>query len=272
MSIEPTTDWSPDLEIASLLEHEREDAGPGGAGASARVWHRLELHAVGAAAAGVAIAGGLQAMSNTDAASKAVSTASGGVVKALAWKIGGASLLLVAGGAIGASVEARFAARAGAPVVAPAPSAATQNRDEAPGVPSSKAPDDGIPTVDVQSLPRVPPTLPAVVTRVPSPSVSASASATEAPTSLGEEQRLLDTARTAVARGAYSSALTSLTEHETRFPSGRLTEERELLFVQALAGKRDMAAARARGSAFAARFPGSIFLPVVRALTASPDP
>ena len=68
---------------------------------------------------------------------------------------------------------------------------------------------------------------------------------------------------------ACAAAITSLTEHQTRFPSGRLTEERELLFVQALAGMGDAEAAQARASAFAERFPGSIFLPAVRAVSAS---
>jgi len=279
MSTDPMPEWSPDAEIASLLKREREDSVPSGVIATGRLWHRLEMHAVGAAATGAAtaaIATVASGIHHTEAASGAA-----GAGKALAWKIGAASLLLLAGGAIGASVQARLTP--GAPTrVTVAPTEVIHTAAEAPTLPvplRTPESESAVATVDVESLPRVLPLAPAVRSApaaIPSSgSVSARsappASASASPTSLGEEQRLLDTARAAVARGAYSSALGSLTEHQTRFPSGRLTEERELLFVQALAGVGATSAAQARARDFAERFPGSIFLPAVRAASASQE-
>ena len=295
MSIDPTPDWSPDADIASLLSSEREDTMQGAANANARIWHRLEMHSVGAAAAAASITAAAGGVSHAEMTSGAASVASVGAVKALAWKVGAVSMLLVAGGVIGASLEARLATPAAPPRVISTLAEPRQGTSTAPVASSSMAPEDSIPTVDVESLPRVPLPSPAVPTHPASPPAGASGSTADptgshgtapstssgdtsaAPissspaTSLGEEQRLLDTARTAVTRGAYSSAITSLTEHQTRFPAGRLTEERELLYVQALAGSGDTAAAQARAKAFAERFPRSIFLPAVRAVSASQE-
>ena len=68
-------------------------------------------------------------------------------------------------------------------------------------------------------------------------------------------------------RGDSAAALDSLDKHVQRFPAGLRTEEREALYVQALAraGRHDEA--RARGARFEKRFPGSLFLPVVEAAT-----
>ena len=288
MSIEPTPDWSPDPDIASLLHREREDAVSSGTDTTARIWHRLEMHTVGAAAAGAltaSVATGVSALDSADVASGAAGAVGTGTAKALAWKIGAASMFLLAGGAIGASVQARLSPLPPPTQIATAPLDRSRATTEAPAAPAPPSPVRGaqctVATVDVESLPRAP--APQVTPARPAPPVSSSSmsngAATSAPpaspsasaTSLGEEQRLLDTARAAVARGAYSSALGSLTEHQTRFPAGRLTEERELLFVQALAGAGAADAARARGRAFAERFPGTIFLPAVRAVSASQE-
>ena len=297
MSIEPTPDWSPDPDVASLLKQEREDAASSGADTTLRIWHRLEMHAVGAAATGAltaSIATGAGVVDSADVASGAAGAASAGgsvTAKALAWKIGAASMFLLAGGAIGASVQARLSPPAPTSHVATAavergPAAAAA--EATPSLAPAQGAASTVATVDVESLPRAPAPSPVAVARstaspssanasssngtaASGPPGSPSASTSSIATSLGEEQRLLDTARAAVARGAYSSALGSLTEHQTRFPSGRLTEERELLFVQALAGAGAADAARARGRAFAERFPGSIFLPAVRAVSASQE-
>ena len=82
-------------------------------------------------------------------------------------------------------------------------------------------------------------------------------------TGLERERRLLEPARTALTRGMASQALTLLEQHAKAFPSGELAEEREALWVQALAVSGAMDAARARAKAFSARFPDSLFLPVV---------
>jgi len=74
------------------------------------------------------------------------------------------------------------------------------------------------------------------------------------------EQSLLRSARRSIAKRDFAGALISVRHHEISHPKGRLTEERELLRVQALvlAGRldeADRAAAR-----FRARFPESLML------------
>lgn len=119
-------------------------------------------------------------------------------------------------------------------------------------------------SVDVSDLPLAP---------VPSPSLSptpatapASATATESGMSdqdLVRERRLIDTARSALARRDATSALAALDEHARAFPRGQLVEMREALAVQALvqAGKSDEA--RARATRFHRRYRGSIYESVV---------
>ena len=87
---------------------------------------------------------------------------------------------------------------------------------------------------------------------------------------LAAESRLVDTARSALAHGDYAAALVAVTNHERRFPHGRLAEEREALQIQALAGAHQDSEARTRAEAFRARYPDSFFLPLVnRALTST---
>jgi hypothetical protein len=85
-------------------------------------------------------------------------------------------------------------------------------------------------------------------------------------TTLAAERALLEIARAALAKNDNAAALKSVEEHERTFPDGRLVEERELLFVQALAklGRKDEAHARAR--AFRTRFPESLLLPALDAI------
>ncbi|MBX7101953.1 MAG: hypothetical protein K1X89_29825, partial [Myxococcaceae bacterium] len=82
---------------------------------------------------------------------------------------------------------------------------------------------------------------------------------------LSAERALLEVARTALARGEVAQALEALERHEHEAPRGRLVEEREALFVQALvrAGRKE--AAEQRASAFRARFPDSLLMPAVDA-------
>lgn len=88
---------------------------------------------------------------------------------------------------------------------------------------------------------------------------------------LAEERRLLESARAELAHGQTERALGFLEEHRRRFPSGRLSEERDALEVRSLAagGRRDEA--RERADAFRARYPRSVLRPVVdRAVPAGP--
>ena len=73
----------------------------------------------------------------------------------------------------------------------------------------------------------------------------------------------------ALARGDAAAALVALRGHEREHPRGRLTEEREALYVRALAraGKHDEA--KARAAEFRARFPKSLLMGAVDDATAN---
>ncbi|GAC1360477.1 MAG: hypothetical protein NVSMB47_13040 [Polyangiales bacterium] len=82
-------------------------------------------------------------------------------------------------------------------------------------------------------------------------------------TGLAAERALLEVARTALSRGDPLAALGSLVEHEKRFPRGQLSEEREALYVQALAQSGRRSEAKLRAERFRSRWPASMLLPVV---------
>jgi hypothetical protein len=77
---------------------------------------------------------------------------------------------------------------------------------------------------------------------------------------LAEEQRLLDEARDAMARGEPERALDATAQHAARFARGRLTEERFAIRIRALArlGRRDEAEALL--TAMRNRYPHSFLL------------
>ena len=76
--------------------------------------------------------------------------------------------------------------------------------------------------------------------------------------SLRSEAAMLERARGALASGDPSAAAAMLREAERKFPRGFLLEEREALWIRALASGGQREAARARAAAFTRRFPASI--------------
>jgi hypothetical protein len=84
-----------------------------------------------------------------------------------------------------------------------------------------------------------------------------------------EELRLLVRARQADARGDYLSVLPLLAEHERSFPTGRLSEEREVLRVKALVGLRRGSEARQVAANFRRQFPRSVLLHKIEDMLAS---
>jgi hypothetical protein len=82
---------------------------------------------------------------------------------------------------------------------------------------------------------------------------------------LAAERSLLDEARAALARGEGARCLATLARHQSEFPGGRLSLEREVLTIQALvvSGRRDEAVRRAQ--AFRAAHPKSLLWPAVEA-------
>ena len=71
------------------------------------------------------------------------------------------------------------------------------------------------------------------------------------------ELRVLQPAQRAVVRQDYAFALVAIAEHQRRFPSGRLAEEREALRVKALLGLGRSEDAQRVGAGFRKRFPRS---------------
>lgn len=239
--------------LSSLLEAERRaPAAPGAA--KSRVHTRLAVGlfgagaAVAAAAAAVpkAVAAAPQVAAASTATTAAATTSTGlamGTVVKLAVGIGLASF--AAGGVTGAEwvrreVESR------PPVVAPV--VVTP-----PVVPAPVEPI--IPTPVVVDAP--PKLLSAKAPPAPAPIRTAT------PTTTDDEHSLLEQARAALTRGQVDSALTVLAEHQSRFPEGRLAEERTGLQVIALAQSGHQAQARELGALFRAQYPHSLLLPAI---------
>jgi hypothetical protein len=83
------------------------------------------------------------------------------------------------------------------------------------------------------------------------------------PSTLAEEQELINAARTALGAHDPTSARLFLERHARLYPTGQMEEEREALAVQALIAEGDGQAARVRAEKFRTRFPRSIQLQVV---------
>jgi outer membrane protein assembly factor BamD (BamD/ComL family) len=64
-------------------------------------------------------------------------------------------------------------------------------------------------------------------------------------------------------RGDHASALDAVSRHAEQYPSGRLTEEREAIAIQALARSGAKDEARARAERFERSHPSSLFAPAI---------
>jgi outer membrane protein assembly factor BamD (BamD/ComL family) len=85
------------------------------------------------------------------------------------------------------------------------------------------------------------------------------------PDGLFDENTLIEAARTALEAQDSPSAIAFLERHARLHPTGQMEEEREALWVRALAAEGDGVDARARAAHFRRRFPRSIQLQVVSA-------
>ncbi len=140
-----------------------------------------------------------------------------------------------------------------APVAAKPPAAVPLERSSAPTSGSEPAP--------VAPSPRALP----VETPVPSARSTSSSRQESGP----EEIQLLSRARQADARHDYAEVLSVLSEHERKFPAGRLSEEREVLRVKALVGLGRTDQARRTAARFRRQFPKSVLLHKVDEMLAS---
>lgn len=139
--------------------------------------------------------------------------------------------------------------------------------------PAARAAPERPPTV----LPALPPPAPSISSKRPeaaAPSVgSAAALRAEPPprpesgrdADLAAESALIERARAALLREQIAATLEALQQHQRRFPAGRLAEEREGLWIQALVSSGQSAAARTRAEKFRRLYPDSLLLPMVDA-------
>jgi hypothetical protein len=81
--------------------------------------------------------------------------------------------------------------------------------------------------------------------------------------SLAAERRLLDGAYAALAAGRSAAAFDALEDHARTFPRGKLGEEREALWIRALARAGRSEEARERAAQFRATHPHSLLLPSI---------
>jgi len=214
------------------------------------LWRRLQVAtavgvaagALGATSAGahVAATAAPEIAANVGAKALWVSLAKWGVVLAVAVPAAGATTYAV--------VEHRNATREKPAVVAathPTPSAAAP----AEAVPSNAASDPPIVVASPQ---------------VAVPHAGHGAHRLEATSALRAESALLSDARSKLAANDFRGALDDVARSTTRFPHGRLVQEREVVAIDALAALGRSAAMRARAQAFLERFPESPYAAHVR--------
>ena len=190
----------------------------------------------------------------------------GGKVAASAAKAASAGLLksalLGAGSAV--ALIATYAVVAPTPPATPPPPAAPMVAASEPvRVPTGAAvlresPAPSAPSgVDRPSPAEPPPAEPKPASAVVA--TSAGAPPVDRETRLREESRLLGEARDALRRGDAPGALGLLDQLRARFPGGSLSQEREMLSIEALSRSGRRADAAARASAFLRAYPESPF-------------
>jgi len=142
-------------------------------------------------------------------------------------------------------------APAQAPVIAPVPTLASRLHLAPVRATHVDAP--------VAVAPTEPPPPPAVVTPPSAPEVVPPPAAPPP-----SEVSLLARARTAMRRGETSAALASVAEHDRLYPAGELSEEIDVLHVEALAAASRGPEARARAAEFERDWPTSLYRERVR--------
>lgn len=250
---------------ARALAAEREHL-PHDAARADKLFSRVLL-SVGAGAVGVAAAGTANAAAGGAAGGAPLAAGAGaatklplGVVTAKT-AAGLAALAFVVGAGTGAAVER---SRRPEPI-APQPTVSASPSPSAPPA-LTLAPSAPEPLPSATTAP----SLPLVATARGTTSVAPPV-ATEAPAAtqdardadLAAERALVDRARSALARGDTGASLEAVAAHEARFPRGRLTEERELVAIQALVRRGESGAAKARADRFRKAHPKSVFVPAV---------
>jgi hypothetical protein len=166
---------------------------------------------------------------------------------------------ILLGAALGGLVAAGIVARPDAPAPAPRPAVSALVVASAPVARGAAPAEREAPRAAPERAPE-----PAIKAPAP-PRASADDPAADHDGGLAAERRLLDEAQRDLAAGNGAAALDALGRHAAEFPRGRLREEREGLWIRALARAGRLDEARARASRFRASFPGSLLLPSLEA-------
>jgi hypothetical protein len=208
---------------------------------------RRALTFVGTAAAGTAVSG------------TAIATTTASLVKGVALCVClgtvGGGLASLAVSETFSRVEARRPATIGstttqASVRAVSPSAPAARLDPAPPVVAPTAPDP-VTTREARGSAPAP-----GVSGAAAPAVATAASAKPLPgPSLFEEQRSIESARAAVARGDAGSALATLDDHDRAYQKGQFGPEALALRVEALSAAGQLGRARGLAAEFQRRYP-----------------
>ena len=115
--------------------------------------------------------------------------------------------------------------------------------------------------LEARHIPGTPPgTTKPKLRSAPARTFAASPSHGEAPapphSTLAAQVSLLDTARSALAAGAYAEALSLAERYRTEFPNGELAPEAEVVAIEALVEQGERQPALERAARFLARYPG----------------
>jgi hypothetical protein len=130
------------------------------------------------------------------------------------------------------------------------------------------APSEAAPPAAPKALPRLGPPTPSIVP-TGTPGAAREASQTDNSGKVFDELQLLERAQKSNARGDFVAALAVTTDHERRFPTGQLCEERDVLRLRALLGLGRDSEARLVAERFRRDYPLSIVLRTLNEILAA---
>ncbi|MBN2193882.1 MAG: hypothetical protein JW751_13790 [Polyangiaceae bacterium] len=157
-----------------------------------------------------------------------------------------------------AAPELSSLASAAAPVRDPAPPSSRMSSADSRRSPTNAADDAAsVPAAASVSLPVGVAALPSSAPNDQANARDAAAAASAAATGLLEESATLAAARSALRRGALTEATRHLDAHRSRFPGGRLVQEREALRIEVLHAAGRTRAAERELKDYARTYPGS---------------
>lgn len=181
--------------------------------------------------------------------------ATAGAQLPLAKLISGGVLVLLTGVGLGVALD-RTVLKQPPPIIPPPPVVSAPVVPVVVPVTPVVAPEPPPPPVEPVKV-VVPPTPKPVVPVAEVPAKPASGR----DVSLSAERALLEVARAAMAKGDLPATFTALEKHQHDFANGRLAEEREALFIQALHAAGREAEAASRTERFNKEFPDSLLAP-----------